>query len=156
MQKAVLNRNASAPQTAAGLAPKLERPQIYTRPSVTTPSSHASSPSRASVRSPGVIPSGGVHSPTSIHLTQQQGQHPQQFSPHQQHKPHFQPLQPAMPASARYTSPAVSSASGPTTSSVGSGSVLYPSPFRSHYDQLGKLVHPLFHLMELCRPRFDP
>ncbi|KAL9063005.1 MAG: hypothetical protein Q9157_008481, partial [Trypethelium eluteriae] len=167
MQRALLNRHTQAQRNVAGLAPKLERPQIHTRqgvgvgatsnsPQQPTPSSHASSPSGVSVRSPGANPSGGVHSPTSIHLAQQQGQHPQPFRTHQSQTSQYQPLQPAISSSTSYTSPTVSSASGPGAANVVSGTGLYPSPFQNHYDQLGKLTLPLFHLMELCRPRVDP
>ncbi|KAF2231317.1 hypothetical protein EV356DRAFT_295034 [Viridothelium virens] len=147
MQRALLNRHTQAQRNVAGLAPKLERPQIHTRqgvgvgatsnsPQQPTPSSHASSPSGVSVRSPGANPSGGVHSPTSIHLAQQQGQHPQPFRTHQSQTSQYQPLQPAISSSTSYTSPTVSSASGPGAANVVSGTGLYPSPFQNHYDQL--------------------
>jgi hypothetical protein len=112
-----------------------------------TTGSHLSSPTGPQAKSPNFGPQGPTLSPSFGPAAPRS----QQLRPQQQLRPHFNPP-PARPGFAQHPlSSAVSSASGGSTASVLSGSSAgrepqnyYPSPFQTHYEQLGMASPLLF------------
>jgi hypothetical protein len=163
MQRAIMNRHHQARSSMSNMTPKLEgRPisgdGMMANPSPRlqpTPGSQLSSPAIASTRSPNFLPQNGMTSPTVTSLAGQQ----QQLRQQQQQQARPQYMQPTPPQRPQISTSNISS-NGPLSagiSSAGSGmsgtvsagaSTYYASPFRSHMDQLGKLMDMMLSLQQ--------
>jgi hypothetical protein len=127
-----------------------------------TPGSHMSSPSTTATRSPNFVPHhpGSAISPNFGPVGPQQQHLRAQQPPRSSYTPLLPPQRPSVitnhanaPSSGHSNVSTVGSGAGNAMAGSTNGApAYYPSPFRSHMDQLGKLTRPLLSRLgiELC------